>query len=257
VRAGGQMGTRTRSANPPSARKYDRRVSLARETRNRIARDAIGVGVAVGIYGVSFGVLAVAAGATTAQAVALSVFVFTGASQFAFIGVVAGGGGAAAAMAPALLLATRNAIYGLSLAPIFRGSRLSRALRAHLVIDESTAMARAQTTTEESSFAFSATGLSVFVCWNLGTVVGALAGAGLGDPRRLGLDAMFPAAYLALLSPQLRRPGAPTAAIAGTAIAVALVTLTPPGVPILAAAAALIPAAAALRHTRRARARAA
>jgi branched chain amino acid efflux pump len=220
------------------------------ETRRRILQRAIGVGVAVGVYGVSFGVLAVAAGASVAQAMALSLLVFTGASQFAFISVVAVGGSVAAAVAPALVLAARNAIYGIAIAPLLRGGRRRRALQAHLVIDESTAMARAQDSPDAARFAFAATGLAVLALWNAGTLAGALAGGVLGDPRSLGMDAMFPAAFLALLAPQLRRPGAPTAAVAGALIAAALLTVTPAGVPILAAAAALIPAAAAIRRVR-------
>src|SRR6187200_836848 len=173
------------------------------ERTRTIVRDAAGIGLAVGIYGVSFGVLAVAAGASAAQAMALSLLVFTGASQFAFVGVVAGGGGAAAAVAPALMLAARNGIYGLSLAPVLTGSRLARLLQSQLVIDESTAMARAQDSPARARAAFLLTGLAVLTCWNAGTLAGALAGGGLGDPRDLGMDAMFPAAFLALLSPQL------------------------------------------------------
>src|SRR6266550_7698796 len=105
---------------------------------------AVGIGVAVGVYGISFGVLAVASGLSLAQACVMSMLVFTGASQFAFVGVLAGGGGALAAMGPAVMLALRNAAYGLSLAPILRGRLGDRALAAHFVIDESTAMARAE-----------------------------------------------------------------------------------------------------------------
>src|SRR5436189_6288437 len=105
---------------------------------------AVGIGVEVGVYGISFGVLAVAAGMSPAQACVMSMLVFTGASQFAFIGVLAGGGGAVAAMGPAVMLALRNAAYGLSLAPLLRGRLRDRALAAHPVVDESTAMARAQ-----------------------------------------------------------------------------------------------------------------
>ena len=202
----------------------------------------------MGVYGVSFGVLAVGAGASVAQAMALSLLVFTGASQFAFVGVIASGGSAAAAVAPALMLAARNAIYGLSLAPLLTGSRLARLLQSHLVIDETTAMARAQDSPEHARTAFLFTGLAVMGCWNAGTLAGALAGGGIGDPRDLGMDAMFPAAFLALLSPQLRRPGAPRAAVSGALIAAALVPITPPGVPIVAAVAALIPAGLAARR---------
>jgi branched chain amino acid efflux pump len=209
-------------------------IAVAR-TPTRIVRDAAGIGIAVGIYGTSFGVLAVTAGLTPAQACAMSMLVFTGASQFAFIGVLAGGGGALAAMAPAVMLALRNAAYGLSLAPILRGRLRDRALLSQLVIDESTAMARAQDAPGAARRAFIITGISVWVCWNLGTLAGALLGRGLGDPRALGLDAMFPAAFLALLAPQLRRPGAPVAAVTGAVIALVLVPVAPAGVPVIAA----------------------
>jgi predicted branched-subunit amino acid permease len=109
------------------------------------------------------------------------------------------------------------------------------------VIDETTAMARAQDEPAAARRAFLATGVSVWLCWNAGTLLGALLGGGLGDPRRLGLDAMFPAAFLALLAPQLRRPGAPVAAVAGAAIAVVLVPFAPAGVPVIAALAGVVP----------------
>jgi 4-azaleucine resistance transporter AzlC len=186
-------------------------------------------------------VLAVAAGLSVAQTCAMSLLVFTGASQFATVGVIGAGGSAAAALAPALLLAGRNALYGLSLVPVLRGSVLARALRSHLVIDETTAMARAQDDPAAARYAFTATGISVFVCWNAGTALGAVAGTGLADPSTLGLDAMFPAAFLALLAPQLRRPGAPVAAVTGAVIALTVLPFTPAGVPVIAALAGVVP----------------
>ena len=202
---------------------------------------AASIGIAVGVYGVSFGVLAVAAGLSPAQACAMSMLVFTGASQFAFVGVIAAGGGALAAMGPAVMLAVRNAAYGLALAPILPRRLRDRAASAHLVIDESTAMARAQDEPGAARRAFLATGISVWVCWNAGTLAGALLGGGLGDPRALGLDAMFPAAFLALLAPQLRRPGAPVAAVAGAMVAVGALPFAPAGVPVIAALAGVVP----------------
>jgi branched chain amino acid efflux pump len=207
----------------------------------RAVTGAVGIGVAVGVYGISFGVLAVASGLSPAQACVMSMLVFTGASQFAFVGVLAGGGGAVAAMGPAVMLALRNAAYGLSLAPVLPARLRDRAVAAHLVIDETTAMARAEEQPDEARRAFFATGVSVWICWNTGTLAGALLGSGIGDPRSLGLDAMFPAAFLALLAPQLRRPGAPAAALAGVVIALALVPFTPAGVPIVAALAGVAP----------------
>jgi 4-azaleucine resistance transporter AzlC len=206
-----------------------------------LLQNAIGIGVAVGVYGISFGVLAVAAGLTAVQACVMSLVVFTGASQFAFVGVVAAGGGGLAALGPAVMLALRNAAYGISLAPILSGPLHRRALAAQFVIDETTAMARAQDGVESSRRAFVLTGISVWVCWGAGTIAGALMGGVIGDPRALGLDAMFPAAFLALLGPQLRRPGAPAAAVAGAAVALALVPFAPAGVPVIAALAGLVP----------------
>jgi 4-azaleucine resistance transporter AzlC len=204
-------------------------------TRPSYAANAVGIGIATGVYGISFGVLAVAAGLSVAKACAMSLLVFTGGSQFAAVGVIAAGGSAATAIVDALLLAVRNGAYGLSLASLLRGPFWRRAVAAQLVIDESTAMARGQDDARDARGAFWLTGLSVFVCWNLGTLAGAVAGSGLGDPKAYGLDAMFPAAFLALLAPQLRQPGAVEAALAGALIAVVLVPLTPAGVPVIAA----------------------
>ncbi|MDQ8043406.1 MAG: AzlC family ABC transporter permease [Solirubrobacteraceae bacterium] len=208
---------------------------------------ALSIGVATGVYGASFGVLAVGAGLTAAQACVMSVIVFTGGSQFAAIGVIGSGGSPATAVGSALLLGVRNAAYGLSMAPLLPRPRLRRALASQIVIDESVAMARAQTDPVDARGAFFATGLSVFVLWNLGTLLGALAGGQL-DPKDYGLDAMFPAAFLALLAPQLRQRDAPAAALLGALIAVVLVPLTPAGIPVIAAALALVVAARRCRE---------
>lgn len=213
-----------------------------------INRPALAIGVACGAYAVSYGVLAVAAGLSVAKTCALSLLVFTGASQFVAVGVLGAGGSVAAALAPALLLAARNTVYGISLVGVLRGSVGRRAWQSQLIIDESTAMARAQEDRRDAHAAFLATGISVFVFWNLGTLAGALLGSGLGDPRALGLDAMFPAAFLALLAPQLARPEARRAAVCGALLAVALVPLTPVGVPVLAAVLGVLPAVRALRQ---------
>ena len=218
-------------------------------TSSAIHRDALAIGLATGAYAVSYGVLAIAAGLTVAQTCSMSLLVFTGASQFAVIGVLGAGGGTAGALVPALLLAGRNGLYGMSLAPVLRGRFLSRALQSQLIIDESTAMARAQPERASAHRAFLATGLSVFVFWNLGTLAGALVGGGLDDPQALGLDAMFPAAFLALLAPQLGLRVARSAAICGALVAVALVPVAPAGVPILAAVLGVLPAMRVLRET--------
>jgi 4-azaleucine resistance transporter AzlC len=218
------------------------------EGRARTLRDSIALGLAVGVFGVSFGVLAVTTGLSTAKACALSLLVFTGASQFAAVGVLAAGGSPASAVGSALLLAARNAAYGLTLAPVLPGRRRENLLAAQLVIDESTAMATAQPTPEAARHAFFATGLSVFVCWNVGTLAGALAGSAIGDPGALGLDAAFPAGFIALVAPHVRTQRGRVSAVAGAAIALVLIPLTPAGTPILAAALGVIPAVLFVRR---------
>jgi 4-azaleucine resistance transporter AzlC len=209
---------------------------------SRITRDAVSIGVATGIYAVSFGVLAVAAGFSVAQTCVMSLVAFTGASQFTFVSVLGAGGGVAAGLPPALLLAGRNAIYALSLREVVRGGRLRRAASAHLVIDESTAMAHAQVDPGDKRRAFAATGIAILVCWNLGTLAGALAGGALTDPRGLGLDAIFPAVFLALLVPQLGAGArAVGAAALGAAIALVLLPVMPAGVPVMASVLGCLP----------------
>ncbi len=201
-----------------------------------IRRNALAIGIATGAYGISFGVLSDAAGLSLLQTLAMSLLVFTGATQFSVIATIASGGALSTALGSGLLLAARNTAYGFAMAPLLRGSLGQRLLGAQIVIDESVAMARAQDEPEPARRALLLTGACVYAFWNAGTLVGALAGNAIGNPATFGLDAMFPAAFLALLAPQLRRPGAPQAAVAGALIAAALVPITPVGVPILAAA---------------------
>jgi predicted branched-subunit amino acid permease len=205
-----------------------------------IVRDALGIGIATGAYGLSFGALAVAAGLSLPQACALSLLMFTGASQFAFVGLI--GGGAAAAVATALLLGARNALYGLRLAPYLR----PRPLAAHLVIDESAAMA-VRDTPADTRLGFWSTGAAVFVFWNLATLLGALAGQALSDPRALGLDVAAPAAFLALLAPRLRDREPQTIAALAAVAALISVPLVPAGTPVLVAAAVAMVGALARR----------
>jgi 4-azaleucine resistance transporter AzlC len=208
-----------------------------------LRRNAIVLGAAVGVFGVSFGVLATTAGLTAAQACAMSVLVFTGASQFAAVGVIATGGSLASAFGSALLLAARNAAYGVAMAPTFRDHpRGRRLLAAQVVIDETTAMATAQAGRRARIEAFWVTGIAVFTFWNLGTLVGAVAGGAIGDPEAWGLDAAFPAGYVALAVPHLRTRQGRIAAVAGVAISLTLVPLAPAGVPIVAAALGVVPA---------------
>ena len=209
--------------------------------RDRVLRDAVSIGVATGVYAVSFGVLSVAAGFSVAQTCVMSVVAFTGASQFTFVSGMAAGGGVAAALPPAVLLAARNGIYALSLGSVLRRGRWRRAVDAHLVIDESTAMAHAQDEPHDKRRGFLLTAVAIFVCWNAGTAAGALAGGVLGDPKAYGMDAIFPAVFLALLAPQLRSREAVRAAIAGAVIAAALLPVAPAGVPVMAAVFGAVP----------------
>lgn len=197
------------------------------------------LGVAVGVFAVSFGVSSVAAGATVAQTCALSLLVFTGASQVSAISVIASGGSGASAFGGAAVLAARNAVYGLAMAPHMKGRLPIRLLAAQLTIDESTAMAAAQDDEQHRRAAFWITGVSVYVFWNLGTVIGALVGSSI-DPERYGLDAAFPAAFVAVLFPLLRDRRAALAATIGAVVCAALIPFTPVGVPILCAAAGIL-----------------
>lgn len=209
-----------------------------------VVRDGLAVGVATGLYGVSFGAVAVAAGLSVLQTCALSLLVFTGASQFALVGVLASGGTALAATATAVLLGARNAFYGLRLAPRLAVGGGRRALAAHLVIDESTAVATAQVDDDEGRLGFWVTGLAVFACWNAATALGAVAGRALGDPRAYGLDAAVGAAFLALLWPRLHGAVPRVVALGAAALACGLVPWVPAGVPVLAAGAVALAAGA-------------
>lgn len=208
--------------------------------RRQVLRDAYGLGAAVGLYGASFGAAAVTAGLSTAQACALSLLMFTGASQFALVGVLGAGGSAVAAVLSALLLGSRNTLYAVRMSSLLpqRGAR--RLVAAQVTIDESAAMAVAAPE-ELAGTAFWATGLTVFVFWNLTTLGGALGAAQLGDPAALGLDALVPAAFLALLWPQLTSRGRVGTAALGALIALVALPLTPAGVPVLLAGLAVLP----------------
>lgn len=166
----------------------------------------------------------------------MSLIVFTGASQFAAVGVLTAGGSAAAAIATGLLLASRNLVYGISIGKLLNSAWLPRTVAAHLVVDETTAMAISQREPSHGRAAFWITAVSEFTLWNLGTLAGALSGEALADPKSLGLDAAFPATFIALALPQLRAITSWTLAILSGTVALLLVTVTPPGIPVLATA---------------------
>ena len=209
---------------------------LAPGERARIVRDSLGVGVATGAYGVSFGAVSVTSGLSVAQTCALSLVMFTGASQFAFVGVLASGGAPVSGALTALLLGTRNTLYGLRLAPLLGWRGLRRLLAAQVLIDESTAMSVTRPTTAAARVGFLATGVSIFVLWNAATLLGAVAGSTIGDPRAYGLDAAVGAAFLALLWPRLSDLRNRLVALAAAAVALGIVPVAPAGVPVLAAA---------------------
>jgi predicted branched-subunit amino acid permease len=209
--------------------------------RRTVVRNCLGVGIAVGAYGFAFGAASVAAGLSVVQTCLLSLLAFTGGTQFAVVGVVAGGGTLAAALTGGLLLGSRNALYAMRLAPLLRVRGVRRLLAAHGTIDESTAMAVAQKDDALSRIAFWWTFATVFVVWNLATLLGAAGATAIGDPQKFGLDAVVPAAFLALLAPRLRDGRIERrVALGGAIIAIALIPITPAGVPVLAATAALL-----------------
>jgi predicted branched-subunit amino acid permease len=202
-------------------------------SRAPIVRDALGIGIATGAYALSFGALSIAAGLSVLETCALSVLMFTGASQFALIGVVGSGGSVWAGAATAALLGSRNALYGLRLSSLLDVRGWRRVAASHFVIDETTAMAIARDTPPLSRFAFWATGFAIFTLWNLGTLIGALATHALPNPKVLGFDAAPPAAFLALLAPRLRSREPLAIALAAGVIALVVLPFVPPGVPLL------------------------
>ena len=199
-------------------------------------RAGISIAVAVGLYGISFGALAIAAGLTTLQAMALSALMFTGGSQFAFIGVLSGGGSPGAALGAASLLGVRNGVYGVQMNALIRPPKRLKPVAAHVTIDESAATALGQEGPTERRRGFWTAGLGVFILWNLFTLVGALVGETMGDPNAWGLDGAAVAAFLGLLWPHLKKREPAGIAVAGALVTALCVPWTPAGVPILVAA---------------------
>lgn len=208
-------------------------------------RDGVGLGAAVGLYGVAFGATAIASGLSVWQASVLSLLMFTGASQFALVGVLAAGGGPFGAVGSALLLGTRNSIYGLRLAELlsYRGWR--RVAAAHWVIDETTAVTIRESDQGLARLAFLSSGATLFLLWNLTTLLGALGAQSFGPVLQAALDSLVPAAFLALLWPRLVR-GAELlreqriVAVGGVLIALALTPFVAPGLQIIVAALAVL-----------------
>jgi predicted branched-subunit amino acid permease len=212
-------------------------MSLTTEGK-RALRAGIAVGAATAAYGFSFGALSVASGLTIWQTCVLSLFMFSGGSQFAVVGILASGGVAAgpAAIATSTFLGLRNGIYSLRIAPIVVGPWWKRVAAAQITIDESTAVSLNQTTLHAQRVGFWTTGLAVYVGWNLTTLCGALVGNLLGDVSKLGLDAVAAAAFVGLLWPRLRQLQATVVAALAAVVATILIPFSAPGVPVLAAA---------------------
>jgi predicted branched-subunit amino acid permease len=214
--------------------------ALGDQRRREVLRQCLSVGLATGAYGISFGALSVAAGLNLWQTMALSGLLFSGASQFAVVGIVAGGGSAAAAVATSTLLGIRNGLYALQMSRVLGVSGLRRVAAAQLTIDESTAVGVAQPERPAQRLGFWSTGLAVFVMWNVMTLAGAVLGNALGDPRRFGLDAAAPAAFCGLLWPRLKSGDARAVAAVSAVIALVVAPHAPAGIPVLVAALAAI-----------------
>jgi len=200
-----------------------------------VVRASVVIGVASGIYAISFGVLSVSAGGSVLQTCLLSLLVFTGASQFSAVSVISAGGSVASAVSGGLLLAARNGVYGLALAPSIRGSLAKRLLAAQFVIDETTAMTSAASDQRSKDWAFWSCAVMLFTCWNLGTLVGALAGSSI-NPETFGLDAAFPVMFVAMIAPHLATRSGRRAAFIGAIVTIALTPFLPIGLPILLSA---------------------
>jgi predicted branched-subunit amino acid permease len=201
-------------------------------------RDSLSVSITVGAYGTAFGAAAVANGFSVLQTCLLSLLTFSGASQFAVIGVLGAGGGAISGIATASLLGIRNGVYGVIMAPRLKVKGFKRIVAAQITIDESTAVALGQEVRGESAMrqGFWLTGFGVFLFWNLFTVAGALGAQAMGDIRAWGLDSAVPAAFLGLVWPRLKTNRDRILAIGCVVFALAMTPILPAGLPIIATA---------------------
>jgi 4-azaleucine resistance transporter AzlC len=214
--------------------------SIWRTLDQGLFRDILAIALAVAVVGASFGTIAVSAGLPWWLPVLMSALVFAGGAQFLAVGVIAAGGGPIAAILGGLVLNARHLPYGLALGEVMGRGPLTRLLGSHLLIDESTAFAMAQRDPARARQAYWASGICLFVAWNLGTAAGVLVGGVVGDPAAFGLDALFPAALLALLLPSLRERAVLRPALLGAAIALAAAPFVSAGVPVLLALVGLV-----------------
>ena len=196
------------------------------------------VSLTVGAYGIAFGAASVANGFSVLQSCLLSLLTFSGASQFAVVGVLGAGGSAISAIATASLLGVRNGLYGVIMAPRLKVKGFKRVIAAHITIDESTAVALGAEKRDDTAMrqGFWLTGVGVFVFWNLFTLLGALGAQAMGDTRAWGLDAAVPAAFLGLVWPRLESNRDRALAIVSVLFAIAMTPILPAGLPIIATA---------------------
>ena len=212
-----------------SAAPFDKRVVL---------RDSLAVAIPVGTYGAAFGAAAIGSGFSVLQTCLLSLLLFSGASQFAVVGVMGAGGSPLSAIATGSLLGLRNGLYGLRMAPVLSLRGFKKIIGAQLTIDESTGVALNQESRglNASRYGFWATGIGVYFFWNLFTLIGALGAKSIGDPSTWGLDAAVPAAFLGLVWPRLIDVKSKFVAITAAILALLLIPIAPAGVPIIATA---------------------
>jgi predicted branched-subunit amino acid permease len=205
-------------------------------------RDALSVSLTVGVYGIAFGAASVAAGFSVLQSCLFSLLTFTGASQFAAVGVVASGGAGVSAIAAATMLGTRNALYGIQMAPLLQVRGFRRVMAAQITIDESTGVALSQAPrgSEAMRAGFWLTGAGVFLFWNIFTLLGAVGAKALGNPASWGLDAAVPAAFLGLLWPRLETMFLRLVGAASMVFALLVTPWLPAGLPIIATVAVAV-----------------
>ena len=211
---------------------------MTSKTKSKVISMSLGVGLATGLYGISFGALSSAAGLSLLQTQVLSLVMFSGGSQFALVGVLASGGvaGVIPAIISAWILGIRNGFYALRMNGVLAVPITLKAIAAQLTIDESNAVSMAQENQKDSKLGFWLTGGSVFVFWNLFTFLGALLGSSVGDPSQWGLDAAAAAAFLGLLWPSLKNLRSNLIALLAVIFTLALVLVVPSGIPVIIAA---------------------
>lgn len=217
---------------------FVRQNAVVSATPKSTIRDSLSVSITVGAYGIAFGAASVAAGFSIVQTCLLSLLTFSGASQFALVGVMGSGGSALSGIATAALLGFRNGLYGLRMSGLLKTRGAKRVLAAHVTIDESTGVALSQESLGSHAMrsGFWITGLGVFTFWNLFTLAGAFGAQAMGNPAAWGLDAAVPAAFLGLVWPRITTNSDRILSVAAVALALALTPFVPAGLPIIATA---------------------